>query len=120
GPAGAGDRHGEGAVSTMSAWARRWRPYLMLATLILALGVSFSGYEAVTGNDDTPTSPDDVPKGGTGTYQGLSIRLTSLKVEEPRPGAFGSDAPEGAVLVIARFRGRIDDPAKAKKVFCTS
>lgn len=106
----------------MRNWARRWRPYLILAPLILVLGFAYNGYEAVTGNDDNPTSPEDVPKGQVGEYQGLSIRLTSLKVQQPASGGVTgfSTVPKGAVVVVAKFRGRIDDPAKTKKIFCTA
>lgn len=107
-------------MSGVRSWLRRWRPYLVLAPLILVLGFAYPAWEAVTGNDDNPTSPDDVPKGQVAHYQGLSVRLTGLQVREPQQQSLGTPAPKGAVVVVATFKGRIDDPEKAKKLFCES
>ena len=106
-------------MSDMSSWWRRWRAYLVLAPLILVLGFGYNTYEAVTGNDDSATSPEDVPKGRTARYQGIRVQLTSLTTRDAKQGEF-PDAPKDTVFVVAKFRGRIDDPAKAKKIHCTS
>lgn len=100
-------------------WLRKWRVHLMLAPLVLAVGLGFNAYESVTGNDDNPTKPVDVAKGQVGEYQGLSIELT--KFERKRPSGFtASSFPKGSAVFVATFRGRIDDPKKAKKIFCES
>lgn len=106
----------------MKEWARRFRGYLIVLPLALAIGFGYHVYRAWTGNDGVAHKPVDVQKGELRTLGPITVKLVSLSVKQPesKSSSLGSDTPQNAVVVVAKFRGRMDDPKKAKKLFCES
>lgn len=107
----------------MRQWARRFRGYLIVLPLALVVGFGFHGFNAYTGNNTLALRAVDVPKGEKAKLGPMTVQLVSLSVKQPQPpddGSFNPDIPKRAVVVVAHFRGRIDDAKVAKddKLFC--
>lgn len=105
----------------MRQWARRFRGYLIVLPLALVVGFGFHGYRGWTGNDGLPHRPVDVPKGESRQLGPITVKLVGISKKQPEPPgptSLNSDVPKDAVVVVAKFRGRIDDPKAAKKIFC--
>lgn len=98
----------------MRDWLRRSRGYLIVLPVALALAFGYDGFK-VWKNADLKT---DVEQGATAPVGAATVKLTGLQVREPaQDGGFSaSEVPEGAKVVVAKFRGRMDDAAKAKKL----
>lgn len=102
----------------MSEWLRRFRAYLIVFPLALIIGFGFHVYQAQRGLGGPENEPEDVPKGDTAKLGPATVRLLDVSVDEPQSGddsGSASTVPSDAVVVVAKFRGRIDDAARAKK-----
>ncbi|MQA77302.1 MAG: hypothetical protein GEV10_02285 [Streptosporangiales bacterium] len=102
-------------------WFRRFRVYVILAPLTLALGFGYNGYEAWTGNDGVAHRAEDVPKGEWVTLGPTTVRLMAMTQRQPSsdPDAT-AEVPIDSVVVIARFQAKVNDVKKLtseKKIF---
>lgn len=107
----------------MRAWAYQFRRYLIAAPLVLAVGFGWNVWNAWHGNDNSAHRAHDVPAGKPVRWGPNTFQLVSVKVERPHKSSSGFDpdpAPRGAVMVVATFRGRIDDVKGYKKLYCDS
>lgn len=107
----------------MRAWVRQFRRYLIAAPLVLVIGFGWNVWEAWHGNDNVAHRAYDVPKGKPIQWGPNTFELVSVKVEQPHKSSSGFDsstAPRGAVVVVATFRGRIDDVKGYSKLYCDS
>lgn len=107
----------------MKDWVRRFRGYLIVFPLALAVGFGYHVYRAYTGNDAVAHRPVDVRKGEERTFGPITVKLVDLAIkqpQQPKPGSYSlnKDAPQNAVVVVAKFRGRLDNPKKRKKLYC--
>ncbi|MQA77303.1 MAG: hypothetical protein GEV10_02290 [Streptosporangiales bacterium] len=101
----------------MRQWFRRFRVYVILAPLTLALGFGYNGYDAWVGNDGVAHRAEDVPKGEWVTLGPTTVRLVSMTVKQ---STSDSELPKNSVVAIARFRAKVDDVKKLtsqKKIF---
>lgn len=102
----------------MRAWLRRFRVFLFVLPLALVAGF---GYETYQLWDDTPKAVE-VAKGDTAELGPATFRLVSLTKKKPAEDSVSS-VPKGAVVVVAKFRARIEDRQLAKKqkfTYCDS
>lgn len=104
----------------MRGWLRRWRVYLIVLPVVLLFGIGTDIARAVESWNGI--QPLEVAQGKVGKYDGFSFQVTDVTVQESIPGAslIGAAPSADAVPVVAKFRGRIDDPRKAGKVYCRS
>lgn len=102
-------------------WLREHRGFLIALPVALIIGFGWPGYQWWTGNDGVAHRARDVGKDEVAHYNAGEFQLTGLSVEQPKPKqkfSIGPDIPKNAVVVVARFRGRIDNARSLKKFYC--
>lgn len=103
----------------MRHWLREFRRYLIAAPLVLAVGFGWNVYHARHGIIRATRSAIDVPRGEPVRYGPATFELVGVRSAHPnRSTSVGQEVPRGAVVVVALFRGRIDDPNDARHLYC--
>ncbi|MQA06421.1 MAG: hypothetical protein GEV07_28125 [Streptosporangiales bacterium] len=98
----------------MREWLRRSRGYLIALPIALVIGFGYDGYNVWKEAD----LKVDVDQGEQAKIGAATVQFQGVQIKQPSSDdSFSiSQVPEGAVVVVAKFRGRIDDRARAKKL----